>query len=366
MTAARRWLVVGLSTLLLVSIPVLLRALPVSGGGADAADLLEQVQQSTSKPYSGYAESTGGLALPVTGQFTELSDLLGDLTTMRVWWRSPTSYRVDTVTPAGESDLYLDETTTFTWDYERARVTVQPDGPVRFPRAADLLPTELGQRLLSEARPDEVSLIAPQRIAGRSAPGLRLTPADTRSTIDRVDVWVDPDSGLPLQVSMYSAGTSRAAVSTRFLDFASGRPAAATTRFSVPPGVTLDLSAPNSDLESVASRFSQTDPPPTLAGMPRRDRAEGLGPIGTYGRGTAVLVAVRLSGRIVGPLREQLSVVPGALVDEAGVAVTIGPIGLSVAPQNGFRRGGWVVAGTVDLETLKAAGAELAAQDGES
>ena len=53
----------------------------------------------------------------------------------------------------------------------------------RLPRPADLVPPALALRMLSEAgRQARFSVIAPVRVAGRSAAGLRMTPSDTAST----------------------------------------------------------------------------------------------------------------------------------------------------------------------------------------
>src|SRR5207249_681411 len=57
----------------------------------------------------------------------------------------------------------------------------------RLPRPADLVPPALARRLLSEAgRQASYRVIAPVRVAGRNAAGLRVTPTDPASTIGRV------------------------------------------------------------------------------------------------------------------------------------------------------------------------------------
>ncbi len=55
----------------------------------------------------------------------------------------------------------------------------------------------------TERSSDELSRLPARRVAGRSAAGLRLVPADPASTIARVDVWADEASGLPLRVEVY-------------------------------------------------------------------------------------------------------------------------------------------------------------------
>jgi len=61
---------------------------------------------------------------------------------------------------------------------------------LRLPRAADLTPPALAIGLLDEAGQNaRFSVIAPLRVAGKSAAGLQLTPADPASTIARIDMW---------------------------------------------------------------------------------------------------------------------------------------------------------------------------------
>jgi hypothetical protein len=203
MTQTQRWCVVALGLLLLVALPVTVRLLPVRGDTVSASDLLTRVQTSRQVAYSGDVESDGSLALPVADQFTDVADLLGGRTTMRVWWRAADDFRVDKLTTTGETDLFQDRLGTTTWSFEADRAVRTLNSRVRLPRTADLLPPALALRLLSGAGPDQVTRLGSERVAGIEAPGLRLTPRDTRSSIGHVDVWVDPASGLALRVSVF-------------------------------------------------------------------------------------------------------------------------------------------------------------------
>ncbi len=59
MTAARRWALVGVGVLLLVTTPFLVRALPAHDDGTSAVVLLQRVQGSRDVAFSGYVESGG-------------------------------------------------------------------------------------------------------------------------------------------------------------------------------------------------------------------------------------------------------------------------------------------------------------------
>jgi hypothetical protein len=152
MAAARRWCVVAGVVAVLLALPGLAGARPARAPHVAVADLLHRVARSAGVGYSGYAESVGGLALPVTADFPELTDLFGDRTRQRIWWRSATEWRADTVTPSGETDAHRDEAGLWTWDYERNRAERVDEPSLRLPRPADLGPADLGRRLLSEAR----------------------------------------------------------------------------------------------------------------------------------------------------------------------------------------------------------------------
>ena len=140
-----------------------------------------------------------------------MTSLLTGTTRVRTWYAAPSRWRFDVVsdrrrarmctrTPEGE----------FTWDYGANLLTrLVGTPPVRLPRAGDLLPPDLARRVLSAARDDPVSALPARRVAGRPAAGLRLTPADPATTIGHVDVWADPDTGLPVAVEVTARGADR-------------------------------------------------------------------------------------------------------------------------------------------------------------
>lgn len=352
-----RWSIVMVGAAVLVSLPAVVAALPVHARSAPAANLLRAVARSSQVAYSGDAESVGGLVLPVTSAFSELTDLFGGRTRLRVWWRGTDAWRADTLTAAGETDVHRDQSGTWTWDYERDTATRADEASVRLPRAADVDPAQLGRRLLSEARPDEVRTLPARRVAGRAAAGLQMVPDDPRSTIGRVDVWADSATGLPLAVAVYGRGGGRALLATSYLSLSTARPAQATIAFSAPPGARLRFEQVT-DLADAANRFAPFLPAPSLAGYPLRRRVEGLGAVGTYGRGVTVLTAIPLPGRVAGPLRTQLAAVPGLTTVAQGSVLTVGPLGLLLTTA-GEQDRSWLVVGTVTTATLQRAADEL-------
>ena len=75
-----RWLVVGTGALVLLLLPATVAHLPVARSSVPLDTLLARVRASASVGYSGYAESTGGLSLPVGGQLDSVNDLFGGTT----------------------------------------------------------------------------------------------------------------------------------------------------------------------------------------------------------------------------------------------------------------------------------------------
>lgn len=356
MTAARRWTLVALGVCLLVAVPLAIRAIPAAESELSSATLLQRAQGSSSVAYSGYVESTGSLALPVADRFTDISDLLGSQTTMRVWWRGPDEWRVDAIGLTGETDLVHDASGTTVWDYESNEATRTRDPDVRLPQSSDLLPPELARRLLDGASPDEVTSIEARDVAEVDAAGLRLDPAAVQSSIDHVDVWVDPASGLPLAVEIFGNGGSNAAVSTKFVDVSVTEPSPERTRLVLAPG-TRQRNDDVIDIADAANQYAPFRVPMTLAGLPRRDSTTRIRAVGVYGRGPVLLTAIPLWEEAACPLREQLAVTPGAVIDEGGTSLGVGPLNLRLTTsENGS---GFLVVGTVTQQTLVRAAHQL-------
>jgi hypothetical protein len=355
--AGRRWSLVVALVAVLAALPALIGALPASDSRISAADLRAAVLASADVPFSGYAESAGGLALPVTDQLTSLADLFSDRTTMRIWWRSAVDNRVDVVTPTGETDVHRDAGGSWTWEYESNRVTRTDDAPLALPAPPDLLPTTLGRRLLSEAADGELSRIDPIRIAGRNALGLRLVPSDAASSVARVDLWVDAPTGLPLKIRLFAKGASAPALDTRFLDLDLSTPAPEVTAFDPPPGATFVQDPQNEVLSEADRRLRPGALPDTLSGLTRRTLEGAPAAIGLYGRGVTLLAVVPVPFRLAESLREAAASSPTAVDDELGVRLAAGPVSIMVVGSVGGPS--YVLTGTVTLRALETAARAL-------
>lgn len=351
-----RWSVVGAVVAVLVALPFVVSALPVARSAVDARTLLARIRASVSVPWSGYAQSTGGLALPVsTGAFS-VNDLLGGTSRLRVWWRGGEDFRVDSIGATGETDLHRTPAGTWTWDYEADTAQwVRGGAQVRLPRSDDLVPAALARRLLGEADPGDVTRLPAMRIAGQVAAGLRLHIADVRSTVRHVDVWALPGDGLPVRVAVFGAGRTPV-VTTTLYDLDLTPPARTDTAFRPPVGSMLREGGP-SDIVSAIDQFGRSTPPRTLVGLPWR-RDLHLGAVGVYGRGVTLLVAVPLSPRLAGQVVPQLRHVPGVVEDSAGIGVGVGPIGVHLSAPTGYGSR-WLLVGTLTRSALRQAATAL-------
>lgn len=356
-----RWAVVLVGVVALAVLPSIVGSLPVARGESSAATLLTRILRSGKTPHSGYAESSGGLALPVSGQLNSLTELLGGHTQQRVWWRGAQDYRIDTVTTTGETDVHASPRGNLTWDYESGRVTFSDidQARVRLPVAADLLPSELGRRLLGGALASEVTTLPSRRVAGRAASGLRLRPASATASIDHVDIWADDASAIPLYVTVFAKGDPLPAMFSTFLDFSATMPPASDTAFDLPPTARI-TPAPRFDLVRFIDLLSGVPLPDHLGSDRRTDTALGTGSIGIYGRGITQYAVLQLPDRTNDSLREQLPAAKLVGPDER-VTMTVGPLSLVItAPDDADRS--WLLVGTVTVGGLGKAADELAAQ----
>jgi len=351
MTSIQRWGIFAVVIVAIVAITTAVRSRPVSGAQITSAKLLALIEAGQDAPYSGYAETRGALALPVTDRFTDVGSLFGETTKLRVWWRSPQQWRVDKLTTAGETDLIRRDDTTTEWHYEKAKATSYIDPDIRLPRTADLLPPELAKRVLREIDNAEIKPLPGRRIAGRTADGLRVYTASEAASIDHVDLWADVDSGITLRAEVYDAATATPVFVSGFRQFSATKPSRERTSFSPPSGARI-ATEDVLDIADAANQFSEAVPPPRLAGLalsPRSDRA-----VGVYGEGITQFIAIPLWDRAAVPLRKQLGTSPNSRSTNIGgdgsTVLSAGPLGVLLTEQPGGD--GWLLAGTVNEETL--------------
>jgi hypothetical protein len=358
---SRRWLLVAAGAAALVGAVPLRDALPVGAGVTEADDLRRRILASSTQPWVGLAESTGRIALPELPALESTTELFTGVTRIRGQVAGPDRWRADELTPIGERDVYRVDGREYVWDFGFDQLTVLAGtAALRLPRAADLLPPELGRRLLRMAPDDPVTPLPGRRIAGMPAGGLRLSPADPETTVGRVDVWADPDTGLPLHVEVApKAGPGVPLLISTMQEVALRAPDPAVLVPPRPPGSSR-VRAAAADLGGALRVLDAPAPPAQLAGRPRVAlTGDELPGVGVYGAGLAGFVLVPVSRGIAGRVLDGAAAAGGVAIGvPRGRAVRIGTPLLSLAVRSG-RGGSVLLVGTVEPEVLERAVVEM-------
>jgi hypothetical protein len=370
--AWRRWCLVAAAAVLLAGLPALRGALPAHAPLVAAADLVARIRGSASHPYQGFAISSGTAGLPTLPQLGDVSRLLDGETQLRTWYAGPDRWRVDTIGPGTERDLYQTPDGQVLWDFGTDQLSaVTGTAPVRLPRGADLVPPDLGRRLMagdpartrgSAAETGWLSTLPARRVAGIAAAGVRLTPRDAQTTIGRVDVWADPTSGLPLQVEVTPRGAGSPILVTRFLQVSLTTPA---TSALTPPAPRAGMGFTATDAPDIAGALTtlRLGPvPEALAGRARAGsplvRVAGAAAYGTGFTQFVVLPVPRQTG--FAAFRSATSAGGTRLELPAGEGVLLHTPLLSVLViDSDLAHRTYVLAGLVDGALLTSAAGEL-------
>ena len=177
---------------------------------ADPQELRDRIAASAGVGWTGYAEARATLGLPRIAALADVTTLLSGVTRMRGWYAGPDRARTDVLSAVGERDRYVTPRGQAVWDYGAELLTIVARDPeVRLPRSEDLLPPDLARRLLAGTAPSDPATALPaRRVAGVDAAGVRVTVADPETTVDALDVWADPATGLPVAVEVRARAAS--------------------------------------------------------------------------------------------------------------------------------------------------------------
>src|SRR3954454_4914455 len=173
MRPAHRWGLAAVATALIMLAPYAGHLRPTKDPAIGTADLGEAVRDSSAVAYSGTVGVQGSLGLQIADRFTDLADVFGAETRLRVWWRVSGDWRVDRLLETGEVDLFHQGPQTVEWSYERGVARGSVDPAIRLPRDSDLLPPEVSRDALDGVDSADVQRLSPRRIAGVDAAGLR-------------------------------------------------------------------------------------------------------------------------------------------------------------------------------------------------
>jgi hypothetical protein len=358
-----RWTAVIAAVGALAAVPAIARARPAPARDQEsAATVVSRIRDAKALSYSGYAESDGTLSVPDVAQLGDLPSLLGDVTKMRVWSGAGTGSRVDVIDDLGETDTYTADSQpgTLVWNSQERRVTiVRGAPPIRAPRAGDLLPSTLGERLAGATTGATVTRIGSHLVAGRTAQGIRIHPSG-ESTIDDVDIWADTKTGVPLQVQITPVGASRPALSTAFLSFGTGTPATSTITFKAPPDAKVQ-STNATNLQGLLGRLRGFPYPPSLVGLADTQAVSGFPTVATYGNALQTIAVARLEPDDADRFAKAIALSATTITDIANAqAQSVStPLVNALLVRSGRRD--FLLAGTVSVATLRTAYGQLAA-----
>jgi hypothetical protein len=368
--ARRRWAAVAAVALVVVALPLVAGALPVRAAAVSVTELYDRIRASARLPYQGYAVSTGRTGLPSLPQLGDVARLFNGDTQLRVWYAAPDRWRVDVIDLATERDVYQSPDRQSIWDYGGNQLTeVIGTAPVRLPRGADLVPPDLARRLLSASAGPAAGQLTPlpaRRVAGVVAAGLRLTPADARTTIGQVDVWADPASGLPLQVAVTARGAGTPILVSQFLEISLEiSPAGPDPSVLTPPAPRAGIGYTVTGTQDIVAGLTSVRPgplPDRLAGLARSaaSPAGQLG-VGGYGDGLAQFVVLSVPRQVGVDATRSATRAGGAPLTfpgGSGVLVSTPVLAVLVLSARSVRRT-YLLAGLVGGDLLKQAGVEL-------
>jgi hypothetical protein len=354
-----RWLITVAVAAALVAVPLVDRLRPVSTSPMSPVALAADVRAAAALSWSGLVRSSGGARLPAGDTLAGVGDVLGGDNDLRVWWAGPQRWRIDRLRSTGEVDLFRADGYTIRWEFETRSAVSAPVSEVRLPDVSDVVPVSLAQFVLSGVADSALSAIPARRVAGIDAAGLRVRVEGNAASVQHVDLWADPATGLPLRVEVVVPGERRPALTTEVTELRVGPVPESVTVFTPPMDSSFRFDQ-SVDVAAEANAFAPYDLPPALAGLGSRTGRDP-GAAGAYGTGPTVLVALPLRGSVAGPLRAQLREA-GARRSGFGLYAPTGPIGLLLTSGRydlDGQGGGFLLAGTVTADTLQRAAGEL-------
>lgn len=200
--------------------------------------------------------STGGHGRgPTADPQALLTRFLAGDNTIRVWLDGPQHQRVQLVDPFAELDVVHDGSRLWTYDSRTGSVRMgtlpaRPAAPAKpngtkpndtaAPDLRSMTPTEVADRVLAAVDPTTTVMVgAPQRVAGRDAYTLLITPKTDTTLVGHVAIAVDAASGLPLRVSVWARGHADPALETGFTTVDLSRPSASVFSVSPPRSATV-------------------------------------------------------------------------------------------------------------------------------
>ncbi|MGN6446975.1 LolA family protein [Amnibacterium sp.] len=231
-----------------VAAPLVAAAAPPTLPTKSAQQVLELVAKSKDiSGFTGTVSEHSNLGLPAVPSMgagsgsstaTTLNLLAGDHTA-RVEVAGATRARIALLDQSAERDVVRNGTSTWLWDSKADTATHVVASGTTAPetQAPTTTPSALAPELLAKVGgTTSVAVDRTQRVAGRDAYTLVLTPKTSATTIGSVRIAVDAKTGLPLDVQVLARNASSPAFETGFTSIDFSTPAASRFDFTPPTG----------------------------------------------------------------------------------------------------------------------------------
>ncbi|MES2171310.1 MAG: outer-membrane lipoprotein carrier protein LolA [Actinomycetota bacterium] len=258
-----RWIPAGVAIVVVaagtVAIPLAANAAP-SIAPMTAKQVIELVENSTTRSFSGTLETSSDLGLPSlpsipgastasssdTAGVSSILSLLSSPQKVRVYVDGKSKERVQVLTSLAEQDVIRNGTDLWQYDSKKNAVTHATlqsrtaPAPATTAPTATLTPSQLADSLL--ARLDSTtstSVGTTKQVAGRDTYTLILKPKATDTLIGSVSISVDAKTGLPLAVDATARGQHDVALGIAFTSVSFSTPSASLFDFTPPKGATV-------------------------------------------------------------------------------------------------------------------------------
>jgi outer membrane lipoprotein-sorting protein len=228
-----------------------------------AHQLLVDLQTARPTAFSGTVVQQAALGLPELPSgpgegSADLTSLLAGSHTLKVWYDGPRRTRLALLGTLGESDIIRNGRDVWTWSSEEKAAThlrlpasgEEPQEPLD-PTQLPATPQDAADQALAALDPTtKVTTDGTDKVAGRNAYQLLLSPRDTRSLIGQVRLAVDAEEHIPLQVQVYARGATEPAFQVGFTRISFGKPSADQFTFDPPPGTKVERRTPGQESDN--------------------------------------------------------------------------------------------------------------------
>ncbi|WP_242659391.1 LolA family protein [Thermostaphylospora chromogena] len=224
-----------------------------------AEQLLTEVVRAAQKdempPMSGTIVETASLGIPGlpadAGAPGSLASLLSGSHEVRVWYGGERRLRLAVPGRMSETDLIVNGDQVWMWESSSntaTRIKTAEGGPRgrdvtgrSSPPPGPVTPQDAARLFLDAV--DEhtaVSVTADERVAGRAAYRLVLTPEDPRTLVREVRLVIDGETYTPLRVQVFAQGAIEPAFEVGYSSVTFSPPAPENFAFTPPPGARVE------------------------------------------------------------------------------------------------------------------------------